>query len=47
MGNAYKRLLSDRDLLRVQLQAGNGSCWESTFSAARVNDGNRFQARSD
>jgi cysteine-rich repeat protein len=35
--------------LRVQLQAGNGQCWEATYSSTGVsqNDGERFKARSD
>lgn len=35
--------------VRLQLQASNGSCWQSVFSSAGVrrNDGARFKAKSD
>jgi hypothetical protein len=33
--------------LVAQLQAGNGSCWESTYSAPSTNSGDAFQASGD
>ena len=35
--------------LRVQLRAGNGQCWEETYSAAgtRQNGPTRFRATAD
>jgi DNA-binding beta-propeller fold protein YncE len=33
--------------VRVQLQAANGNCWDSTFSAPAVNLSTKFKARGD
>jgi hypothetical protein len=33
--------------VRVQLQAGSGACWESTFSTSQQNSGATFKAKSD
>jgi hypothetical protein len=33
--------------VRVQLQAANGECWETTHSIANSNDGGRFIAPAD
>jgi hypothetical protein len=33
--------------LRAQLQAGNGSCWEATFSMPLANDAQKFRSRAD
>ena len=33
--------------VRVQLHAGNGQCWESTFSTSSQNSTVLFKAKSD